>query len=253
VENYISIDQAIQKIKDQTKQPFDYSNIADLVLQDIFTPVFPYIGYLCSVSDGMVYDLNKRSCYLQPVKNNHLVELIQGKRSKHSASMVDDYICGSDGDYLLAEMITDQEIRYALYEYDVLACSPLSLPTDFHGFMSYHPTEPYEFTRSSLRINNNEIDKYLSSISEKNEQTSTFLNSQDDKTAGKNLRVIGAMMYALTDSNVQRPHKMNQSWLAQTIEDLTKNSSAGMGKSTLEKLFRDANKAFEPYKPQKQK
>ncbi len=259
MESYLSIEQVINKIKDQTNKTFDYSNVADLVVQDIFTPVFPYIGYLCSVSEGIAYDLNKRSCYLQPVKNNRLIELIQGKRSKHSASMVDEYICNIDDDFLLAKSFSDQKIRYALYEYCVLECSPLSLPCDFQGFMSYHPTEPYTFTRDSLRISNKEVDSYLLSSLEKEMENSTFLNLSDkDKKKlekaeelekEKLLKIIGALVFAITDKETPRPHKINQSWIAQTIDDMTRGKYTGMSKSTLEKRFSEANKAFKPYAP----
>ena len=233
----------------QTNKPFDYSNVADLVVQDIMTPYFSYIGYLCSVSEGIAYDLIKGAYYLKPSKNNKLIELVEGRCSKHSASMVNEYICNTDDDFLLAESFSDQKAKYALYEYDVLECSPLSLPCDFQGFMSYHPPYIFNFTRESLRISDKEVDSYLSSILEKNEQDSTFLNRSEEKIEEKYLKYIGAMLHTITDKNTQRPHKINQAWIAQTIEDLTKGASAGMSKSTLEKVFRDANTAFEPYKP----
>lgn len=254
MENYLSIDQVIQKIKDQTKKPFDAHNLANLVFQGGLPPVFSHIGYICTVGDDQVWDFSKGSRYLKPFINSELISLIQGSSNELYVTWVEGVIQTiKENEHVIAPIFCESTIDYMLFDYDVLDTSPKTTPMGADGFLHNETPSTYLLKKSSLYIAESEVDRYLELLSEKDKQNSTFLNSSDVRVSEKNLRVIGAMLYALMDSEVQRPHKINQSGLAQTIEDLTKNSNAGMSKSTLEKLFRDANKAFEPYKPKNKK
>ncbi|AYY53589.1 hypothetical protein ACXLRP_001033 [Acinetobacter baumannii] len=233
--SYLTIDQVIETIRSHLDKTFTFMNLSDLVAQKVLNPVFLYKGYIAVVSQNKVINFENSTCYLKPKISNDLINLLDGRKEKITISWLEScpYTVDGNFDNRLLEILGCTETGFLLYNYNV-EDSPMSLPTDLDFFLHSHPPYVFSLERSMLKVEKKELELFL-----KRTEKNTYSHADE-----KNLRIIGAILNVL-DQNPSR--KINQSFIAAQIEEMTKNTEAGMSSSSLTKVFADANKAIKPF------
>ncbi|MEB4800684.1 hypothetical protein [Acinetobacter soli] len=231
MQNYLTLDEAIDKLKVNKGK-----NLSTLITQGVVTPAFYYVGYIVTIADGKAVNSRYGTYILKPKLSNELIALINGQEESIKLTWVATaiQIKNKAFDDQALELNDYEDISFILYDYDVEE-SPISLPTDVDAFFYYQPAK-YSFTvhRSMLVINEQELNTNLVQDSEKKINNSEV----------RNLRIIGAMLLAIKSS---KSRSLTQDSLAYLIEDMTKGTGSGMSKSSLDKVFSEANKAVRPF------
>lgn len=235
MQSYLTIDQVIEAIRSHLDKTFTFMNLSDLVAQKILNPVFLYKGYIATVSQDKVINFENSTCYLKPKMSNDLINLLDGRKEKITISWLEScpYTVDGNFDNQLLEILGCTEVGFLLYNYKV-EDSPISLPADLDFFLHSYPPYVFSLERSMLKVDKKELEIYL-----KRAERNVSVHTDE-----KNLRIIGAILNVL-DQNPSR--KINQTFIAAQIEEMTKNTEAGMSSSSLTKIFADANKAIKPF------
>lgn len=167
MQNYLTLDETIEKLKAN-----NIKNLSSLIVQEVLTPVFYYVGYVVILAGTKAIALDYGIRLLKPKLSNDLIDILEKRRANLEIFWVESSPAVSSGvfDSEMLELLGYQPTGFLLYEYDLEECSPISFPIDIDALTYYHPTN-YRFSlqRSMIYINEEELNSYLAKASPKKE------------------------------------------------------------------------------------
>lgn len=234
--DFYTLEQAIKKISEVTKEHFDYGNIADLTFKKELKLLFYFEGSLglidyldSTLSDSTIKNVSEYTeGYLEPIEHN-LYSLINGDVDTLNTS-----IARSKLDYsayvLLEKLIHPDSIGKPTQPLHV--CQLMDLGIQVQNF---------ELTRNKLRISADSLYKYLNTISK------TGKISISEEISYQKAIAIMSIIVAQTKGKFKSGERPNAKNISKEINDIAKEEFAIdiHGLKSFEKKISHSLKEFE--------
>lgn len=234
--DFYTLEQAIKKISEVTKEHFDYGNIADLTFKKELKLFFYFEGSLglidqldAILSESTIKNISEYTKgYLEPIEHN-LYSLINGDIDKLNTSIAKSKLDYSK--YVLLEEIIHQD-SIAKPTQPLYVCQLMDLGIQIQNFV---------LTRNKLRISADSLYTYLNTISK------TGKVSLSEETSYQKAIAIMSIIVAQTKGKFKLGDRPNAKNISKEINDIAKEEFEidTHGLRSFEKKISQSLKEFE--------